>query len=297
VSERERLIPRLLRVYRDDPDGGIHGVAEWLLRQWRQEARIKQANQTLATGKGESHRQWYINRQGQTMVVIGPQPRKVMMGQRGDLDRLRVEGNYAIASKEVTVEQFLRFRKGHKYSKGHDPTGDCPVNEVSWHDAAAYCNWLSQQEGITEDQHCYVPASPGKSAGEMKPAPNCLKRTGYRLPTWAEWDFACRAGAETRWHWGEAEELTRMYAWHYNNSRECRPVGKLKPNDMGLYDMHGNVAEWCQDLIKRPNESKDSAPVCGGMFYLHAEQISDGHSMEVMCKHPGVGFRLARTIR
>jgi formylglycine-generating enzyme required for sulfatase activity len=84
----------------------------------------------------------------------------------------------------------------------------------------------------------------------MKMAPNYLQRTGYRLPTEAEWEYACRAKSLTSRYYGETEELLEKYAWYSKNSltRWMIPVGSLKPNDWGLFDMLGNGQEWTQDL-------------------------------------------------
>ena len=120
--------------------------------------------------------------------------------------RKRIGHSFAIAAREVTVEQFLRFRKDHEYSKQHAPTPDCPVNIVTWYDAAAYCNWLSKQEGIRERQWCYLPNDKDEYAEGMKLAPDYLKRTGYRLPSEAEWEYASRARAVTSRYYGETEE-------------------------------------------------------------------------------------------
>jgi len=74
-----------------------------------------------------------------------------------------------------------------------------------------------------------------------------LSRTGYRLPTEAEWEYACRAGSVTSWYYGSSEELLRRHAWYRNNAEDRTwPVGQKKPNGFGLFDMHGNINDWCQ---------------------------------------------------
>ena len=284
-DDRKALGPKLKDIYRSEPDPGLHAAAEWLLRQWKEEAWLKETDRAWAQGKvkgggwrveGEGRSVvpppstlhpppgWYVNGQGQTLVVV-PGPVEFWMGsppteegrERGPEGTnefrhwQRIGRSFAIASKEVTVEQFLRFRMDHSIDKGIAQSNDCPANKVSWYDAAAYCNWLSEQEGMPKDQWCYEPNETGEYAQGMKMAPNYLQRTGYRLPTEAEWEFSCRAGAVARYSFGESEELLPKYAWYRDNSQnKTWPVGSLKPNDLGLFDMHGNAFEWCQDSQK-----------------------------------------------
>ena len=249
LSSAERQ--KLSRLYRDDPDPGIHGAAEWVLRQWGASAGLAEADQGLATGKVKGQRRWYLTGQGHTMAVV-LMPGEFWMGEEGaGRHNRRIDRSFAVASKDVTVEQFLRFRKDHKYMKESAPTGDCPVNWVTWYDAAAYCNWLSEQEGIPKDQWCYVPNKDGKYADGMTMAPEYLKRTGYRLPSEAEWEFACRAGSEAGYAFGESVELLGKYGWFDGNSLgTSHPVGLLKSNDLGFFDFHGNVWKWCQDAYR-----------------------------------------------
>src|SRR6202035_408342 len=89
----------------------------------------------------------------------------------------------------------------------------------------------------------------GKCAEGMRPVDDYLQRRGYRLPSEAEWEFAARAGAVTSRYFGTSESLLGDYAWHAKTSLNQRllEVGRLKPNDLGLFDVLGNVKEWCSE--------------------------------------------------
>jgi formylglycine-generating enzyme required for sulfatase activity/serine/threonine protein kinase len=261
-AERDGLVGRLAALYRDDPDPGVHGAAGWLLRQWGQPAKVEDIDRVLPTGKPEGNRQWYVNGQGQTLVIVPPG--EFDMGDGPARKRVQMNYSFALAARDVTVAEFRRFRKGHGYVKVYAPTEDCPVNGVSWYDAAVYCNWLSKQEGIAQGQWCYLPNEKGNYAEGMKVAADWRKRSGYRLPTEAEWEYACRAGSVTPWSMGTAEELLPKYAWFLANaSGRSQPVSSLRPNDWGLFDMHGNVWQWCQDRFVDDTE-RAQAPVDKG---------------------------------
>jgi eukaryotic-like serine/threonine-protein kinase len=313
----EAWLVRLLQLYRDDADPGIHGALDWLLRRWRQADKLKELDRELMTGKVEGGRQWYLNRQGQTMMVV-PQPGRFLMGDGEERRTWQIGRSYAIASKEVTVEQFLRFRPGHKFAEDFAPTSDCPINNVTWYEAAAYCNWLSEQEKIPPDQWCYLPNDKGQYADGMKLAPGCLDRTGYRLPTDGEWEYACRAGSATPFFFGEPDELADHYAWHLRNANDkSHPAGTRKPNDLGLFDMHGNAWEWCQGIYKRLEEGRGDKPwadtedvsvlnektnrmLRGGSFGHPAVSLrsADRNSFPPgKQRFANAGFRPARTIR
>jgi formylglycine-generating enzyme required for sulfatase activity len=109
---------------------------------------------------------------------------------------------------------------------GTDPTR--PVEQVSWSDAVAYCVRRTQSE---------------RDAGTLPAG------SGYRLPTEAEWEYACRAWTSTRFSYGDDPHYSGFdnYAWCYFPDQRPHPVGQKLPNPWGLYDMHGNVSEWCQD--------------------------------------------------
>ena len=101
---------------------------------------------------------------------------------------------------------------------------------------------------MPKDQWCYLPNEAGAYAEGMSIPADVLERRGYRLPTEAEWEYACRAGAVTSRYYGHSIALLDAYAWYQANSKErAWMCGSLLPNDLGLFDMLGNAYEWCQD--------------------------------------------------
>ena len=144
--------------------------------------------------------------------------------------------------------------------------------------------------------------------------PNYLSLTGYRLPTEAEWEYACRAGAATSRCYGETTELLSHYGWYSGNSPEqSHPVGTKKPNDWGLFDMLGNVVNWCQEMHK-PYPAKPGGPIDdvedipdvistdnrllrGGSFLYAAVTVRSADRIRVLPSYWSytVGFRPART--
>lgn len=148
--------------------------------------------------------------------------------------------NFYMSAFEVTQTQYEftmgknpSFYQGKRLARRDPKTGsvieflngsDYPVDQVSWEDAQRFCELLSS---LPEE----------KKAGRV-----------YRLPTKAEWEYACRAGSNTAYHYGESSKQLEEYAWFAGNgNNQTHPVGKKKPNTWGLHDMHGNVKEWCSD--------------------------------------------------
>jgi len=134
---------------------------------------------------------------------------------------------------EVTQEGYGRLVLGNP---SHFKGPRRPVEQISWADAALYCNKRSRAEGL---EPCYDEAT----------AKCDFRADGYRLPTEAEWEYACRAGAGTDYHFGPDPRPLEKYAWYKRNSdKTTHAVGQKKPNRWHLFDMHGNVAEWCNDV-------------------------------------------------
>ncbi len=132
-----------------------------------------------------------------------------------------------------------QYREVMELDEAPGPGGDDqPVTEVSWFDATAFCNRLSEREGLPPYYRIE-----GEEVSWIEDA------GGYRLPTEAEWEYAARAGSTGRWSFGDDESELGRHAWFYENSDlEAHPVATREPNPWGLHDMHGNVWEWCWDV-------------------------------------------------
>lgn len=213
---------------------------------------------------------------------------------------------YYLGCYEVTQQQFqqiMQFNPSHfaeggtksETVKGQD-TSHHPVEGVSWYDAVQYCNELSSKEGLP----LYYEMIPDKKKVVVRGG------TGYRLPTEAEWEYACRAGTTTNRWYGKNRENWREYGVF--DGPTTKEVGRSKPNPFGLYEMYGNVSEWCQDYFKlySPDPVTDpyieneggSAVVRGGRIGAGAigssiarDRFPPDHTRDNV-----VGFRVARTV-
>ena len=117
---------------------------------------------------------------------------------------------------------------------------------MTWFEATAYCDWLSAARSYLWTSGATIQTSTN-FGDEMNINKDYLNLTGYRLLTEAEWEFACREGRKTRYYFGCDETVLGDYARYSGNSqRHVWPVAGLKPNGLGLFDMHGNVCQWCE---------------------------------------------------
>src|SRR5262249_29379938 len=154
---------------------GIHGAVGWLLRRWGRGQQVDEMDRARATGKPDGDRRWYVNARGETMIVLPPGEfrRGLVKGRFGG----RVDYRLSLAAREVTVADFRRFRRGFVPKNNFATSEDCPISEMTWYDAAAYCNWLSEQDGIPQSQWCYSPNEQGKYAQGMTVFPDFLRRS------------------------------------------------------------------------------------------------------------------------
>ncbi len=166
---------------------------------------------------------------------------------------------------KVLVEKVKEADKGKNWkSPGYTTTDDTPVTQITWNDAAAYCAWLSELE---QRRAWYRPDGKG---GWLVAA----HADGYRLPTEAEWEYACRAGTTTQHSFGDDKSQLEQHGWFKNNAGgKAQPVALKRPNPFGLFDMHGNAAEWCQDWYdgkwyEKSSPSDPSGPSSGSSRVL-----------------------------
>ena len=198
--------------------------------------------------------------------------------------RVRITKPFYMAVHEATVGQFKSFVAASGYETeaevskkggeglvngelknspefnwknvGIEQTDEHPVQNVNWHDALAFCQWIGEKEN-----------------------------SEYSLPTEAQWEFACRAGSSARYFWGEDEKNGHDFAWNHNNSnKRAHAVGQKLPNGFGLFDICGNVNEWCldrysEDYYKTSSVDDPTGPSSGTLRVGRGGGISYGMGM------------------
>jgi sulfatase modifying factor 1 len=176
-------------------------------------AMVELPGGTFWMGSRDDDPEAYLNEKPRRRVAVGP---------------------FAIGRYLVTQEQYTAVMRKNP----GDPKGaDLPINKVSWLDAVDFCNRLSKREGRTP---AYAIRSDNVAWKQ--------DADGYRLPTEAEWEYAARGGTETAWSFGDNERPLGEHAWYWGNAGgRIQSVGEKKPNPFGMFDVHGNVYEWCWD--------------------------------------------------
>jgi formylglycine-generating enzyme required for sulfatase activity len=250
----DELVSAARELYLEHGHPGVHSAAELLLRRWGHESVVRECDATLRKQRERPPGvQWDLAPNGHTMVIVSG-PVKFRMGSPIGEDRRfpfenqhlrRIDHSFAVSTKEVTIEQFRKFDPSFPLDDRYTNQPSCPANLANWFHAARYCNWLSAQANIDHSQWCY-PDKIDESSTTL--TADSVERVGFRLPTEAEWEYLCRAMTETARPFGESEELLPRYAWTFGNSKDrAYPVGLLLPNEFGLFDILGNVWEWCHD--------------------------------------------------
>jgi formylglycine-generating enzyme required for sulfatase activity len=209
------------------------------------------------------------------------------MGPNGSWYRVTLARAFYLGEAEVTLAQYCRFRPGHTVPGAAPEFNEDvrPAAMVSWNEAREYCRWLSDQP---EE----------KAAGRR-----------YTLPTEAQWEWAARAGTETARYFGESDRGQAEYSWfnvtytpnpqHESGGRGRQPGKKLKPNAWGLYDMLGNVWEWCDDrrMDEATGETRDPVMRGGGWrsgaFHCTAAAHDPG---DPNARGDHIGFRVALSV-
>ncbi len=217
--------------------------------------------------------------------------------------------DFYISKKEVTVAEWKLFCKSMGKAMPEKtlwPLEDnFPMVYVSWTDACEYCNWLSAKDNLTQ---CYKIVKQGTGYQI-----SCnFQANGYRLPTEAEWEFAARGGTVSRGYiYSGSNDLNLVAYYGYNSDNKPHPVGQLKPNELGIYDMSGNAWEWAWDYYdsKYYNVSpanNPTGPAKGTYRVLRGGSLlRNAASCRVANRYFGQwqnfqgnvnGFRLARTV-
>jgi len=216
--------------------------------------------------------------------------------------------NFYIGKYEVTFDEYDAFCSATGKSKPNDQgwgRGSRPVINVTWWDAIDYCNWLSEKEKLPKayDSNGNLLDKDGRVTTDI------TKVLGYRLPTEAEWEFAARGGNKSRGYQYAGSSTVGDVAWYDSNSGgKTQEVGKKAPNELGIYDMSGNVWEWCSDWYGNYSSSAQTNPYNstagsdrvfrGGSWNDLAalSRVAFRYSVSPSIASYSLGFRIARTV-
>ncbi|MHC4070956.1 MAG: formylglycine-generating enzyme family protein [Planctomycetota bacterium] len=326
-EQHKPLVAMLALWYGEDPSSAIHGATGWLLRKWGMNQIVTQIDRT--PHPYDPAREWFVIKINSstkpggrvdsdyfTFVVFEPAEfwmgsPEYEQGRRSDetLHRVQLNRRFAISDREVTRAQYERF-VGRKIADLDEwsKSGRHPIVGVNWYQAVEYCRWLTDKAGMDKSKQSYT-----GSVNQQKTPVNWEfhpSRPGFRLPTDAEWEYACRSGTRTRFNFGSDERLLPNYSWYLGsalNSRSEATATRI-PNGRGLFDMHGNAMEWCHDWYAPYSETGKPDPqgpdtgtrkiLRGASWYDNARSVRSADRARYLPTDAmySMGFRLSITI-
>ena len=297
-SEQPAIVEKVSDWLRNDPSSAIHGASGWLLRRWGQHDIVRIVDQSPIPYSTE--REWFTlaiqpkqlssgNSKSpdptdqtvfyQTYIVVPPgeyvigSPTAEQGREPWEIKhRVRLTRPIGVLDREITLQELRASNNNYNVSRVN-PTLEHPVTNISWYECVEFCRWMNKSVGLSEMDQAYPdPNSLEKTEyprdGESrfpKNWPVNLEKPGFRLPTETEWEVAARGGMRSVYGFGNDSNLLNRYAWFQDNSdRKSQVAKQLRPNFWGLFDMHGNLLEWCQDWTAQyENRSVVIDPVGG----------------------------------
>lgn len=353
--DRTAMTPEVHRLTREHAETsstppGLRSAAAWCLTRWRESPAVqlvtkpadgaapRSADATPAEPTSLPLPPSFQNgTTGLVMLLVEPAGEFLRGTPSWEIDRsVEIQremqqyvtnlSDFYLSATEVTVGQFATFltapevRKQYSYdglfkANRFAPTADCPRTSLTWLDAARFCQWLSIQAGIPDQQGWY-PGILQKSAW-LPPRNAPPNRRGYHLPLEWQWEYAARSGSSVARYFGNDTRLLVHTAWTRENANDrTHPVGLLRPNASGFFDMLGNVQEWCHDsyvayyvgegsplvdaelVLDRSGEAEDLRVIRGGHFDSPPAQLRCGDRRQgsPSTNHYTLGFRPAFSI-
>ncbi len=310
---RSEVEKTLIGLYRNATSGAVHSTARWAILKWKLPLPELEPSRRAPAGRG-----WFMNSEGITM--IDSPPGFAILGETADLyappEPVYLPRPVFLSDCEVSAGLYRKFLADADYPSDlkplNQPAGDVsgagdpalPVRDVSLFDAILFANWLSWKE---QRNPCYRPVGEGRWRCDFQ-------ADGYRLPTEAEWEHACRAGSRTAFISGDSFELLAPYA-HVGRGQRAMAGGERMPNALGFFDMISNVWERCWDIYHDPYDDtrvprrlaidpigpadsvspRSKTTIRGGAVDLSILDYTSGRRLDLPAstRSPDTGFRVA----
>jgi serine/threonine protein kinase len=306
--------------YQSHPDCGVHSMCRLLMKQWGLDEKLQAIDQELRNEGLVDGRNWYVNPLGMQMLIVRGPINTVIHDYVSTLKSTERYGHtktqakpfliprsFAIGTDVVTVGQYLQFQnevqrdQDFQVSLEQSANATSPVNQVSWIEATKYCQWLSLRTGISESQAATY-TEIDRFAVEAD-----YRKSGYRLPTRAEWEYSCRAATVTDCSYGTTETPGREL--YVDDTSDTSDTNRLPlPNAYGLFACYGSVSNWTSQsfsfntLTSTSDPDAERVSLRSGVYVFgygeNARKSTSSGGRLIMPREAktNIGFRVAHTL-